>query len=301
MCIIIVKPAGVALPSSEVITRCFTANSDGMGLAYRAPSSDRVTINKGYMSLAESVRAVDALRADVSLDVMLHFRISTGGGVSPFLTHPYPLTHSVDTMLELEQDCSCAVAHNGIMAGITPSKGINDTMHYIRDVLAPLAGLGASWADPMIKTLLASTINGSRLALLDSNGFTLVGNWVHDGGLSYSNSGYLQRAVTYYRADDDALYSWGDNKYYTRGATYRPVAAWVSTYSCEPTDIINDDDLFEINPTEIHIDSNGRLYVTVSNGKESGILSLAQAGATYWGARVKYNYKTSKRRLLLSF
>ena len=78
MCIIAVKKPGVPFPSEETIENMWYSNPDGAGIMY-TDGSNRVTIDKGYMTLKEFEARLEALRTEIDVDkeaVVFHFRIT---------------------------------------------------------------------------------------------------------------------------------------------------------------------------------------------------------------------------------
>mgnify|MGYP007022380159 CR=1 FL=1 len=60
MCILLVKPKGVMIPSDETLQQCFKSNPDGAGIAY-CTKDRKIVIKKGlmtYESLIAEVRDI---------------------------------------------------------------------------------------------------------------------------------------------------------------------------------------------------------------------------------------------------
>ena len=194
MCIIAVKPRGVALPSIETLKRLFYKNPDGAGIAYAIDGA--ITLSKGYMDINEYIKAVQKIPVEAS--AIIHTRISTSGGINKELTHPYILTNNYKELRRTSAKLTegFVVAHNGVFGEFGALKGANDTMQFIVNYLHPLKELKekarASILDADIKPLINKLVSGSRLVILNTAGeFELFGNYWHEAdGVYYSNEGY---------------------------------------------------------------------------------------------------------------
>lgn len=197
MCVIIVKPKGVALPSSTTISKAFAANNDGFGLAYSDGNS--VRIRKGAMSLKKVRRLLSNVLDPVSKDMILHFRVATHGSVCPENCHPYPVTENKGLMRATTLTTNMAIAHNGIITGYgtrvwvqpnvwTPSgekkRAWTDTQRYIKKVLSPL---NESILNHIVQGFIADD-SDSKFALLTPKGTHLIGTFLEGtDGCFYSN------------------------------------------------------------------------------------------------------------------
>lgn len=205
MCIIAVKPQGVALPSVEILKRMYNKNPDGAGVAYAI--NGIITINKGYMNINEYIKAVQKI--PINATAIIHTRISTSGGIDKELTHPYKLTNDYKELRQTHAKMAdgYAVAHNGIFGEFGTMQGANDTMQFIVNYLHPLKELkdktGGAVIDNDIKPIINKLVSGSRLVIMDVDGnYMLYGNYWHEqDGIYYSNEGYKQRldySTSYY-------------------------------------------------------------------------------------------------------
>ena len=99
MCVAIYKPKGIKAPSIETLKKCWDANPDGAGLAWRTSGKYPVHIEKGFMTWKEFVSYWTSLNfANYDDDMFIHFRITTHGGTCPSNTHPFPIADN-DTLL----------------------------------------------------------------------------------------------------------------------------------------------------------------------------------------------------------
>ena len=199
MCIAVFKPAGQIAPTFDTLKRCFKSNPDGAG--FMVAINDTVAIRKGFMTYKAFEKAYKSFFLgldDKDYSVVYHFRITTQGGVQAKLTHPYPLTRSYAEMRQLESECEMGVAHNGIIS-LTSEYGVkdrNDTMTFISEYLVDIVHGNLYWSTKPEKTrLVRRLLSGgypNKLAVLSKTGYcALIGNWIKDGGVYYTNTSYL--------------------------------------------------------------------------------------------------------------
>lgn len=197
MCIIIVKPAGVNLPTKKIIKSCFRSNPDGAGIMFSYDGE--VRIEKGFMGFKSFWKYHQRMEFDKSVPIVYHFRIATAGGTSPGNCHPFPISDSEDLLKSPSvRGEKIAIVHNGILPIKTPLF-LSDTQIFIRDTLSGVRNELIA-KNPAVLTLLEMSTKGSRLALLYSDGSIIMqgSGWVPDGsGLVFSNDSYLPRTVWY--------------------------------------------------------------------------------------------------------
>lgn len=185
MCIIIYKPAGISMPSGEIIDNCWNGNSDGAGIMYAR--SGNLIINKGHMGLLSLKKQLHTVRID---DVaVVHFRFATHGAKSPGMTHPFPVTNDMQQITGLNISAISAIAHNGIM----PIQVIGDLSD------------SATWAMAMANNdpLCQQVSIGQKIIQLNNDGSAIfhgssIDSWIFRDGIYYSNSGFEHnRAYAY--------------------------------------------------------------------------------------------------------
>ena len=214
MCIAIYKPIGVDFPSKKRLKTCFRNNPHGAG--FMVASDGKVIIHKGFMEFSNFWTALRESRAeygDTSAYVM-HFRISTQGGVRADGCHPFPLSAEMGELRKLDTECDIGIAHNGIIS-LTSGFGkvdYSDTMKFITDYLSLIIKDRGYFKDDDTLELI-DRLCGSRLAILDSRGHCeLIGKgWELVDGVWYSNNSYMESAVktTSYFPD---IYNWGKSR-----------------------------------------------------------------------------------------
>lgn len=214
MCVIIYKPAGTKLPSKQTLKKNFDQNPDGAG--YMLPLNGQVLIRKGFMTFEEFMIDLSDTIDENGIDttatpIVLHFRITTQGGVQKELCHPFPICRNYKKMRNLSQNCDIALAHNGIIShcatsmysnmhyddtlgyyvyGDTRKINYNDTMTYIKNYASLIINGDTNFFKNPAKTeLLERTVGGTnKLAIMNGNGNVhLVGDFKEKDDCYYSN------------------------------------------------------------------------------------------------------------------
>ena len=140
MCIAIYKPMGVEFPSKKILKTCFNNNPHGAG--FMVATGDKIMIHKGFMEFSDFWRALKKSRSiyDSASAYVMHFRISTQGGVRRDGCHPFPLSGDMEELRKLDTECEIGIAHNGIISLTSKGYGkdidYSDTMKFITDYLS---------------------------------------------------------------------------------------------------------------------------------------------------------------------
>lgn len=163
-------------------------NGDGFGMAwiengqiktFKSLSQDANRLYKRYLKTFESSEN----------PMLLHFRISTSGGINIENTHPFSVSPNLVFM------------HNGIISGLGNALE-NDTRHFNRLFLQNIRERDIL-GNNAVQNLIGHRIGHSKLVFLNAQGKTAIinqnlgveeidGNW-------YSNSSYSYGAPKYYK------------------------------------------------------------------------------------------------------
>jgi len=187
MCVAIIKPCGVSMPSPKILEKCWNKNPDGAGFLFDTGMAYR--IEKGFMDLKKLKRGLNKHRFGQDDFVVIHFRRSTSGDVTPENTHPFPLSsHSID-LQALSVECQQAMLHNGRLG---PSEGnLSDTAIYVRDVLSQNT-VNKFLDTTGIQNAIKYAVGTDKMLILDKEkGLTVkFGNWEYEksNGLYFSNT-----------------------------------------------------------------------------------------------------------------
>lgn len=202
MCVIAVKPSGVAIPSDELLQQMWNRNSDGAGFMY-AHGND-VYIEKGFMTIDELKTALNGFKERYSsvdgkdFPMVFHFRITTHGGTSRENTHPFPISDKDEYLKALDVKAPLGMAHNGIISSVKATDDMSDTMIFIKEVVTPLRKLSKQFTEKY-ETLLKVAVGSSKLAFLEGNGqIHMVGDFKEEDGMFFSNLYHKPAKVTTY-------------------------------------------------------------------------------------------------------
>lgn len=192
MCVICYKPMGVQFPSKTKIKTMFKNNPNGAGFMYS--DGKNVYIKKGFMTLGEFNAELNKVKAHIEYPFVLHFRITTNGGTSKGLTHPFPLSADVKELTAVKATTNVGIAHNGIIPMTDyAQKGVSDTAEFIRRYMTKLIRSETD-IDGDILDIIEECINSKMAILTASSDVHLIGKFVQDGnGVYYSNTSYQKK------------------------------------------------------------------------------------------------------------
>ena len=189
------------MPSMKILKNCWEQNSDGFGLAYHGKRMPAVAIIKGAMKFKHAVQLIESIPEPTQKNVLMHFRWASHGSVCPGNCHPFPLSSEIADLTATKIRSSMAIAHNGVITGTgalasytrtnfdkqKDTTTLSDTQEFIRKTLADMPYYYLY--NKGVRALLRSHVS-SKLTLLTRHGFILLGDYIEDGGIYYSNSDY---------------------------------------------------------------------------------------------------------------
>ncbi len=192
MCIIAIKPRGVAFPSEETMRTCFKRNPDGAGFMYQDSVNKCIVGRKGLMTFDSFMTSLTAHNFTDDDFVALHFRIGTSGGKTSQATHPFPCTGDEELFKRERFKASVGIMHNGVLHSGTTT--LSDTMIFIRDILSSKVVIGGVLGgDKKTITLVEHYISPSRVFVMSGDSSLMLGKpWVEDDGIWYSNTTYKE-------------------------------------------------------------------------------------------------------------
>lgn len=207
MCIIVYKPAGVPMPSNDILYNCFFNNPDGAGIMF--PWGNEVIIRKGFMSYNALLEGISAVLNEThgsslkNLEVVLHFRYATHGNICPQNCHPFPCASSIYELKQLSLSTSIGIAHNGIISFCSTThkqkrSKLSDTQVFIRDYLSHLPD--KDLFNSVIQDLIFKATN-SKFAIMSPKKTELIGRFIKHRGVFYSNDSYLFKNYYYEEID----------------------------------------------------------------------------------------------------
>jgi predicted glutamine amidotransferase len=177
MCIIAVQPKGKKI-SKKTLRNCWDNNNDGAGLMYSV--NGEIIVKKELHSFDKFMQY--KLEADKhNVNIVLHFRISTSGGVNLLNCHPFKVNNNLH------------FCHNGMLDIIVPKNStINDTQIYNNTILR---NLPKNWQrnNAILKLVEQSIGSRNKFVLLDELGMYYIINHeagVWDNDCWFSNTSY---------------------------------------------------------------------------------------------------------------
>ena len=174
----------------------------------------RVLIRKGLMTFDALIKSLHSAFSKYDVNptetpIIMHFRISTQGGVQKELCHPYPVCGDYDKMRSLACLCNIGLCHNGIISRCSVSRysyshydyktkqwiddhkqpNYNDTMTFIKDYASLIIDNDQKFYEKPNKVqLLERLCEYSKLAIMNASGeVKLIGNFQERNGIYYSN------------------------------------------------------------------------------------------------------------------
>ena len=177
MCVILYAKQKELLKDG-ILEAAWEANPDGAGAAI--VKGDWFYIRKGFMKLEWLKKWLEGV--DPKEEIILHFRLATHGGVSPVLTHPFPLTRNLRKLLALELETKEIIVHNGIFR-----------YEHIREWLSDTAEVAKFLATHEKNKVPEKIRNGSRVIIGRNGKLTFQGTWYDYKGLKVSNLNFTYK------------------------------------------------------------------------------------------------------------
>lgn len=190
MCIIAIKPAGVPMPSKAILKECWSGNSDGAGVAFYRPGDNAVTIEKGFMKLKKFMGYINHMDFGINDIVVMHYRYATHGLKDEGNCHPFPLTKDHKELRATMGSFPVAIAHNGVFHNMASHDTLSDTQKFISGVLANEAIINNIDNKAVQELISGYCGSSSKLAILKPNRLLMIGDFIEDNGIYYSNHGY---------------------------------------------------------------------------------------------------------------
>lgn len=226
MCIIAVKEKGYKL-NKEYVENCFLYNPDGAGFMF--VDNNKVHIEKGFFDVDKYIERLEEIWESKKLEeknLVMHFRISTSGGISKETCHPFPISNKLNKLRKTEINCGSGIVHNGIIGKYATEKKMSDTQRFI------LSDIFNIWRTNN-KDILAKEFEGNgKFCILKSNGeIELYGKFLFEEGYIFSNDTY------------EAPKFYSTSKNYSKSYSY---SAWDDSTDCpyDKWDVLDDPSLY---------------------------------------------------------
>lgn len=210
MCIAIIKPKYKSI-SKDLLHRCWKNNPNGAGFMFS--ENEKLVVKKGYMKWETfwNDYNIEQNKKGLKFDMVIHFRISTSGGITPENTHPFMVNKNL------------AMVHNGIISNCEVlNSNKPDTQNFIENILQKLPD--NFLRNDVLVELISGYINASKLVFMDNNGKIDIineqlGKW--ENGIWYSNDTYKfsYKSYVYGNKFDDC---WEENYRFIPSKKYIP-------------------------------------------------------------------------------
>jgi predicted glutamine amidotransferase len=192
MCIAIYKPKGKTIEEKTLKTS-WDNNKDGAGYMYN--HNGLIIGKKGFMTYQELIqdlsdnKIMKKNKIAKNIEIVIHFRIATHGGIEPGKCHPFPASDNIEKLHSLNWKDNCGIAHNGIVHEYA-EKNLSDTQGFIQKVLSSPVILN-NLDNDSIKELIKESTIGSKFVIMNKDKVYLFGNWINDKGVFFSNNSYI--------------------------------------------------------------------------------------------------------------
>lgn len=200
MCIAILNRVNTL--SYKTFKQCWNSNPDGAGLTFF--DGKNIQIIKEMKSVKTFYAQYKEIRAQYpTIDIAIHFRIATHGGVNLTNCHPFKVNKQT------------AFIHNGVISKMNATKEFSDTFIFNETILKKLPPNFAT--NETILELLDSYIGYSKLVIISGKNYAIVnesaGHW--NAGDWYSNESYKPRKVYEYKPIYNGVKPYQRNTWHT--------------------------------------------------------------------------------------
>lgn len=177
MCIAIVKPIGVELPTKEVLKNCFDNNPHSCGLAINNSTFKQNLVYKGVYDFE---LFYDLCHYFCKKDILafIHFRYATHGEINAYNCQPF----FIDKIQNHQILKSDVLMHNGVFQLGELDANKSDTKTLVEKIVNENIELSN---EDIIKS-------NNKIAIMKTNGeYVLYGRWVaNENGCIFSNGSY---------------------------------------------------------------------------------------------------------------
>ena len=195
MCIIVYKPKKKTIDDRfmEHMKSCEAHNPDGFGYMY--PENGKVVIRKGFFTWPVIEKELRKLM-DKKVNMVFHFRLATHGTINRQNCHPFPISGEVKHLLSVKGEWDMGAVHNGIITWCSPIKKstLSDSQIFIRDYLSTLS-TNVLKNEAILELIYEATKD--KFAFMFPDEVKLVGKFIEDKGIFYSNTTYKQKRTTF--------------------------------------------------------------------------------------------------------
>lgn len=193
MCVIVLKPRSIELPTKELLRQCWNDNPDGAGFSVTRKGETTTYVEKGFLTFKHFYKYLGSYVKSTDDLVVMHFRWATHGYRSAGQTHPFPVSKYRNALERLKYSSDVVVFHNGVIRMKNQPKHWSDTMYYVGGVMAHM--------DKLDYQKIISQTKGNRLCIVENGTPHLTGDgWQEENGVWYSNLSWKnskRKMITY--------------------------------------------------------------------------------------------------------
>lgn len=205
MCIAILNRVNTL--SYKTFKQCWNNNPDGAGLTFF--DGKNIQIIKEMKSVKNFYTQYKEIRTKYpTIDIAIHFRIATHGGVNLTNCHPFKVNKQT------------AFIHNGVISKVDATKEFSDTFIFNETILKKLPPNFVT--NETILELLDSYIGYSKLVIISGKNYAIVnesaGHW--NAGNWYSNESYKPRKAYEYKPIYSGIKPYQRNTWHTPDLWY---------------------------------------------------------------------------------
>jgi hypothetical protein len=177
-------------PSWKILERGAEKNPHGAGIAWIDYKDKKVRWVKGLKS--SDTKGMEAEMKKVKqFPAFIHYRTASVGGITPDLTHPFPLTH--DSSLSMEGEAGSILMHNGHWHNWKDTMkefALRHRLHIPEGVWSDSRAM--AWiASYLGETILPFLDDKDRTAVLGSDGhWQLNGKWINPEEAGHNEKGF---------------------------------------------------------------------------------------------------------------
>ena len=197
MCIIAAKKANIPIPTNleSLMRACFNSNHDGAGFMYKRQGENVVHVSKGFMTFYSFWEAFKRTKLTDKDEFVCHFRISTSGGISPEMTHPFIVDKNKDKIKSLYGKITdgMAMCHNGCMTEYvdrTNHPDMSDTALFVYRFLYKYKTVKGRDVKRWRKTFKKATSYQKMAFMYSHSPLELLGRYFYYNGMFFSTTAF---------------------------------------------------------------------------------------------------------------
>ena len=191
MSIICVKPTGINLPSESILKQCWESNPHGAGFARHNFQTNKIEYAKGFLEFEDFIHRLENSNMCKEDTIVYYFNLVTNfilvssDEINQQMCQPFPASADKKDLISLSNnDCQVPlIFHDGIIGKRT--KNLTDSAFLIKQIIdekyLPISLALKKYAD------------SNRFVYMDYEEIQLLGEWIKEDGLYFSNDSYKRK------------------------------------------------------------------------------------------------------------